>query len=68
MAGTDKDRPRRVRQQVGADELYTTWYVCPKCKGALIISSFSFCPLCGVRLEWPERPEMLPMKKDRIVW
>jgi len=36
----------------GEDEIYTDWYKCQKCKGTMIIRTFSFCPNCGAKIEW----------------
>jgi hypothetical protein len=39
-------------QSTGYDEWYCPWYVCPKCQKGYIARSFSYCPNCGVKLEW----------------
>ena len=41
-------------QNTGEDEWFTHWYLCPKCDEANIARSFSYCPNCGVKLQWPE--------------
>lgn len=46
-------------QSTGYDEWYCPWYLCPKCEESNIARSFSYCPNCGVKLEWQPhaRPE-----------
>jgi len=39
-------------QNTGKDEWYCDWYQCPKCQKSSINLSFSYCPDCGVRLQW----------------
>jgi hypothetical protein len=37
---------------IGYDEWYCQWYLCPKCMKSSINRSFSYCPDCGVQLRW----------------
>ena len=41
-------------QNTGNDEWYCPWYLCPKCNKDYINRAFSYCPNCGVKLEWQE--------------
>lgn len=41
-------------QNTGEDEWFTHWYLCPKCDEVNIARPFSYCPNCGVKLQWPE--------------
>lgn len=59
----DKGRAVLVKKRCGADEIYTEFYECPKCKNDMLMSSFSFCPTCGVALEWPSVPQLLPLRR-----
>jgi len=38
----------------GKDEIYTVWYSCPECWETGIKSDHSYCPYCGVELEWED--------------
>ena len=39
-------------QNIGAEEVYCDRYRCPVCKKDNIDRDFSFCPDCGVKLQW----------------
>ena len=39
-------------QNIGKDEAWCDWYRCPKCNESNIARVFSFCPDCGVELQW----------------
>ena len=40
------------KQNTGMDEIYCSWYKCPKCKEEMITQSCHYCPYCGVELSW----------------
>ena len=54
-------------QNTGKDQAWCDWYCCPKCNKGNIARCFSFCPDCGVKLQWLhvgiDRP--LPVLDDR---
>jgi len=50
-------------KEIGEDELYTTFYSCPKCGGDRITVSSNYCPGCGAKLCWPEEAKMKKVKR-----
>lgn len=48
MLITDKD-------WIGKNEIYTDFYMCPKCDDNSIIEGFKYCPNCGENIEWEEQ-------------
>lgn len=34
------------------DELYATWYICRECGCENILTTFIFCPKCGMEIDW----------------
>jgi len=41
-------------QNLGQDEWYCHWYLCPRCNNGSIMRLFSFCPDCGAKLQRQE--------------
>ena len=39
-------------QSEGREEVWCDWYRCPKCNKSNIARGYSFCPDCGVKLQW----------------
>jgi len=42
---------------IGYDEWYCQWYLCPECMKSSINRSFIYCPDCGVQLKWQDSPQ-----------
>lgn len=37
---------------IGFDEVYCLWWVCPNCSVEDIRSNTSYCPDCGIKIDW----------------
>ena len=37
------------------DELYDYFFFCPNCNVSNLLMNFSYCPICGIKLEWDDK-------------
>jgi hypothetical protein len=56
-----------IDDSTGYDELYTEWFNCPKCTCDKILSSYKYCPNCGIKIKFKNghrRKVLLQKYKD----
>jgi len=44
------DKPKIIKA-LGFDEIWTRFYLCPRCEECNLIRGFKFCPDCGLDLK-----------------